>query len=175
MEGVVAVVRRMALFGSLATVRFQLAHAAYFEAAFAYLDEVMRPGSAGFKRILGIEAGKTERVELSGGSFALEQAYLTKPRDQGFFESHRAYIDLQVIVSGEELMEVADVAKLAVDEDFTPGKDLIKYRMFDGASVVRVGAGEAAVFFPVDGHMPTLAVKAPVLLHKTVIKVPVIR
>lgn len=170
-----AVLARMALFGSLATVRAQLAHAAHFQAAFAYLDDVFKPGSAVHARILAVAAGKTERVELSGGAFALEQAYLTKPRVQGFFESHRAYIDVQVIVSGEEYMEVADIAKLILGEDFTPAKDLIKYQMFGAASVLRVGAGEAAVFFPVDGHMPSLAIQSPAMLHKTVIKVPVIR
>jgi YhcH/YjgK/YiaL family protein len=164
----------MALFGSLATVRAQLAHEAHFHAAFAYLEDVFKAGSAAKARILAVPAGKTERVELSGGAFALEQAYLTKPRAQGFFESHRAYIDVQVIVSGEEFMEVADVAKLTVGEDFTPAKDLIKYTLFAGASVLRVGAGEVAVFFPVDGHMPSLAVSEPALLHKTVIKVPVL-
>ncbi|MGC4073118.1 MAG: YhcH/YjgK/YiaL family protein [Nibricoccus sp.] len=165
----------MALFGSIATIRAQLAHAAHFQPAFAYLDDVLKPGGAGLARILAITAGKTERVELSGGAFALEQAYLTKTRDQGFFESHRAYIDVQVIVKGEELMEVADVAKLTLGEDLTPAKDLLKYQMFGAASVLRLGAGEAAVFFPVDGHMPSLAVTAPALLYKTVVKVPVIR
>src|SRR4051812_41867636 len=98
----------MAIFGSIATVRAQLANAAHFQPAFAYLDSVFAPNSAVRARILAIAAGKTERVELAGGAFALEQAYQTKPRDQGFFESHRAYIDVQVIVSGEELLEVAD-------------------------------------------------------------------
>ncbi len=163
----------MALFGSLATVRAQLANTAHFEAAFAYLEEVFKTGSPAHQRILAIEAGKSGRVELAGGAFALEQAYLTKKRSEGFFESHRAYIDVQVIVSGEELLEVADVAKLSLGEDLTPGKDLIKYRMFEAASVLRLGAGEAAVFFPVDGHMPSIAIAAPVLVHKSVIKVPV--
>jgi beta-galactosidase beta subunit len=45
--------------------------------------------------------------------------------------------------------------------------------MFEAASVLRLGAGEAAVFFPVDGHMPSIAIAAPVLVHKSVIKVPV--
>jgi biofilm protein TabA len=164
----------MALFGSLATVRAQLAHATHFQAAFAYLDDVFTPGSAARARIMAVEPGKSGRVELAGGAFALEQAYFTKTRSQAFFESHRAYIDVQVIVSGEELLEVADVAKLAVSEDLTPGKDLIKYHMFDAASVLRLGAGEAAVFFPVDGHMPSLAIQSPGLVHKTVIKVPVL-
>ncbi len=163
----------MALFGSLETLRSQLAPHAHFDTAFAYVEKVLQPGSAENVRVLAIAEGVTERLELGGGVFAMEQVYLTKAREQGFFESHRAYIDLQVIVAGEELMEVADVAKLAVSEDHTPGKDLIKYHMYDAASVVRVSAGEGAVFFPVDGHMPTLAVRAPALLRKTVVKIPV--
>jgi biofilm protein TabA len=164
----------MALFGSLATIRAQLAHAAHFQATFAYLEDVFKSSSTARERILAIEPGKSGRVELAGGAFALEQAYLTKARPDGFFESHRAYIDVQVIVSGEELLEVADVAKLTVSEDLTPAKDLIKYRMFDAASVLRLGAGEAAVFFPTDGHMPSLAIQTPAVVHKVVIKVPVL-
>ena len=163
----------MAIFGSLATIRTQLANAAHFQAAFAYLDDVFKNGSTARERILAIEPGKSGRVELSGGAFALEQAYLTKPRAQGFFESHRAFIDVQVIVSGEELLEIADIAKLSVSEDLTPGKDLIKYEMFAAASVLRLGAGEAAVFFPVDGHMPSIEIHSPTVVHKSVIKVPV--
>jgi uncharacterized protein, YhcH/YjgK/YiaL family len=163
----------MALFGSLSSLRSQLVPHAHFDTAFAYLEKVLQPGSPEQARVLAIPVGVTERIELAGGAFAMEQVYLTKPREQGFFESHRAYIDVQVIVRGEELMEVADVAKLAVSEDFTPGKDLIKYQMYNAASIVRVGAGEGAVFFPVDGHMPTLAVEAPAPLYKTVVKIPV--
>ena len=164
----------MALFGSLATVRAQLAHAAHFQAAFAYLDECLKPGCPGLARILAVDAGKTERVDLSGGAFALEQAYLTKARAEGFFESHRKFIDIQVVVSGEELLEVSEISRLVVSEDLTPGKDLIKYQTPVAPSVLRLRAGEVAVFFPADGHMPSLAVSAPSLVYKTVVKVPVL-
>ena len=164
----------MALFGSLETVRAQLAHAAHFQASFAYLDECLKPGSAGRARILAVGTGKTERVELSGGAFALEQAYLTKARAEGFFESHKKFIDIQVVVSGEELLEVAEISRLVVSEDLTPGKDMIKYATPAAVSVLHLRAGEAAVFFPADGHMPSVAAGAPSLVHKVVVKVPVL-
>jgi len=164
----------MAIFGTLDTLRAQLARPEHFAAALAYVAEVLRPGSAAQARIGGIAAGATERVELAGGAFALEQAYFTNPRTAGRWESHRAYIDVQVIVAGEELMEVADAAQLAVAEDLRPAKDLIFYRPFDGGSVLRVGAGGAAVFFPADAHLPSLRTgAAATLVRKTVVKVPV--
>jgi len=167
--------RRMALFGSITTVRAQLAHADRFQATFAYLDECFRPGTAAFKRVRAIEVGQQERTELGGGAFALEQTYLTKQRPDAFFESHKQYIDVQVIVEGEELIEVADIAKLKLKEDKTPAKDVLIYHMADtdSATALRLGVGDAAVLFPVDGHMPTVAIKTPALVRKIVVKVPV--
>ncbi|HXC02484.1 MAG TPA: YhcH/YjgK/YiaL family protein [Opitutaceae bacterium] len=164
----------MAIFGTLDTLRAQLARPEQFAAMLAYMAEALRPDSAVRARIGGIAAGVTERVELAGGAFALEQAYLTKPRAEGRWESHLAYIDVQVVVAGEELMEVVDAAYLAVAEDLRPAKDVIFYRPFAGGSVLRVRAGEAAVFFPSDAHLPSLSVgAAATLVRKTVVKVPV--
>ncbi len=163
----------MALFGSLATLRQQLGARPAFEAAFAYLDDALHPGSAANLRLQQFAEGEGGRVELSGGAFALEQVYRSKPRTEGFFESHRAYIDVQVVVTGEEYIEVADVAGLSVKEDKTPEKDVILYHMSDVSSRLRLRAGDAAILWPVDGHMPTLATDAPALVRKIVIKVPV--
>jgi biofilm protein TabA len=165
----------MALFGSIATVRAQLAHADRFQATFAYLDECFRPGTAAYQRIRAIEVGKQERTELADGAFALEQVYLSKPRSEAFFESHKKYIDVQVIVAGDEFIEVVDIAKLKLKEDKTPAKDVLIYEMAEAGSVtaLRLGAGEAAVLFPVDAHMPTVAIKEPALVRKIVVKVPV--
>jgi biofilm protein TabA len=164
----------MAIFGTLDALRVQLAQPEHFAATFAYVAEVLRPDSAAQARIGRIAAGTTERVELAGGAFALEQVYLTKPRTEGRWESHCAYIDVQVVVAGEELMEVADVAHLAVAEDPRPVKDLIFYRPFDGGSVLHLRAGETAVFFPSDAHLPALRTgAAPTLVRKAVIKLPV--
>jgi biofilm protein TabA len=166
--------RPMAIFGTLDTLRVQLARPEYFAATLAYMAEMLRPDSAVHERIGRIAAGVTERVELAGGAFALEQVYLTRPRTEGRWESHRAYIDVQVVVAGEELMEVADVAQLAVAEDLRPAKDLIFYQSFNHGSILHVHAGEAAVFFPSDAHLPSLRVgAAATLVRKTVIKVPV--
>lgn len=162
----------MALFGPFAQVKTQVS-AAHFAAALAYVEEALRPGSEAHVRIGRVAAGATERIELAGGAFALEQAYLPKPRTDGFFESHRNYIDVQVIVEGEELMEVEDVSRLVVTQDFTPERDLIKYADTDVGSVLRMRAGDMAIFFPEDGHMPSLHWRGAALVRKTVVKVPV--
>lgn len=163
----------MAIFGPWAAVNNQLARDPRFATALAYVAEAVRAGSPVHARIARITAGQTERVELSGGSFALEQVYEPRLRPDGFFESHRTYADVQVIVEGEELMEVEDVSRLVVNQPYLPERDLIKYADTPVASVLRMRAGDIAVFFPEDGHMPSLRWRAAGLVRKTVVKVPV--
>lgn len=169
---VAAELGRMAIFGPYQQVRKQMI-GARFAAALAYVDEVLQAGSAAHQRAVRVSAGITERVDLDGGSFALEQAYEPKVRSDGFFESHRRYIDVQVIVAGEELMEVEDVSRLVVSQPYLEERDLIKYADPAVSSVLKMRAGDVAVFFPEDGHMPSLRWRAAGLVHKTVVKVPV--
>ncbi len=163
----------MAIFGTLETLKKQTADVAHFQAAWAYLDEAYRPGSATQQRILKLAAGASERVDLGGGVFALEQANLTKVRTEGVYESHRVYIDVQAVIAGTEAMEVCAIGRLTLREDLTPTKDLLFYHDSTGGSRLVVPAGEAAVFFPADGHKPCVCADAPALVHKVVIKVPV--
>jgi biofilm protein TabA len=164
----------MALFGSLATVRTQLVDRPAFRTALAYVEEILRPGSPAHARLQAVATGDTVRVELGDGIFALEQAYVAKPRAEGRWEAHHVYIDVQVVVSGDELMEVTEVSRLSVAEDFTPAKDLLFFGDYAEGSVLRVRAGEVAVFYPIDAHKPSLAAGVPAaLVRKTVVKVPV--
>ena len=163
----------MALFGSLSTVRAQLAASPAFDLAFDYVARVLRPGTPEAARLAAVPVGETLRIELGEGVFALEQAYVAKPAAQGRWEAHEHFIDVQVIVAGRELMGVTDVVRLSLAEDCRPARDLMFFAPFDGGSVLKAGAGDVAVFFPVDGHMPSLADGGPATVFKTVVKVPV--
>ncbi|WP_438479652.1 YhcH/YjgK/YiaL family protein [Oleiharenicola lentus] len=163
----------MAIFAPFAQLSAQAANDPRFTAAFAYVHALLAPGSEGRARIGAIEVGSSKKIDLAGGAFAIEQVYNTKQRPDGFFESHRNYIDVQVIVEGEELMEVEDIARLTVTQPFIEDRDFIKYAHTDLASVLKVRAGDATIFFPEDGHMPSLQWKGPGVVRKTVVKVPV--
>ena len=82
-------------------------------------------------------------VQIDGDRvFAMIQEYNTKPRAQGFWESHRKYIDIQYVVSGVEQMGYVNIAQVtngAYDAD----KDLI---MHEGSgSFILLPAGMAPV------------------------------
>ncbi len=165
----------MALFGPLNVLRNQASGTKGFTIALAYALEAVRRGSVEHDRILSLAAGSSEKMELGEGVFAIEQVYQTKPRSEGFFESHRRYVDVQVIVEGIEAMEAESTSRLSIDQPYLEERDLIKYADITSTSRLLVRAGDAAIFFPADGHMPGLRVvgEGAVLVRKTVVKVPV--
>lgn len=164
----------MALFGSIAAVRAQAPPTPLFTLAFAYIEDLMQEDSSARARIRSIARGEAQKLDLGSGAFAIEQVYETKPRAEGFFESHRKFIDVQVIVEGEELMEVTDVSSIAVKQAYQEERDLITYHDAAHPSQLHLVAGHAAVFFPVDVHMPTVRMgSAASLVRKTVVKIPV--
>jgi len=165
----------MAIYGSIDAVRAQVPPTGGFATALAYLKELFTAGSAVQTRVRALTSGgERNKIDLGHGVFVLEEAYETKLRADGFFESHRKYIDVQAIFEGEELMEVADRARMNARQPYNEARDLIIYEDSSDATLLRVFAGQAAVFFPADVHMPTLRVRAAAVpVRKCVIKIPV--
>jgi len=169
----------MAVFGSLNTVRSQTTGWSGFAVAFPYLDELFREGSEPRAQLFALKEGESQRYEWEGGAFAIAQVYAARPR-YGVFESHRRYHDIQVIVAGEEQIEVAETVALTLTEAYDEERDVAFYADCERASVLRLRAGEAAVFAPCDGHMPSVRSDSSDtgstvggLVYKVVVKVPV--
>jgi len=169
----------MAVFGSLDTVRAQTAGWPGFAAAFGYLDTLFREGSESRALLFALKEGESQRHDLDAGAFAIAQVYAARPR-YGVFESHRRYHDIQVIVAGEERIEVAEAALLTLTQAYDEERDVAFYADYAEVNVLRLGAGEVAVFAPCDGHMPSVRVEAndtgsaAGLVYKVVVKVPIV-
>lgn len=163
----------MALWGTVQTLRQQLIKNSRFSIALDYLERAQTAGTPEHERIMAVPAGEMNRIELGNGVFALEQAYVGKPRTEGRWEAHDRHIDLQAIVAGPERMDVTARAGLVVTEDKLAESDVCFMEDIDGASVWTVRTGEVAVFFPADAHMPSLAAGEPVRIQKTCVKVEI--
>ena len=114
-----------------------------------------------------MEPGKRE---VDGTSlFYLVQSYMTKPRAQGAWESHRTYIDLQYVVEGIERMGWAPTAQLSVTKPYSADTDAALYTG-DGDFII-ARPGTFLVLWPHDAHMPGIAVADPVQVRKVVVKI----
>jgi YhcH/YjgK/YiaL family protein len=111
------------------------------------------------------------RKDLDGNSlYLVVQESMTRPREQGKWEAHRKYIDIQYIARGEERMGFANLSTMQLGEYF-PEKDF--QAMTGIGNHVDVSVGSFAIFFPEDAHMPGLCVDTPKLVKKIVLKVKI--
>lgn len=123
--------------------------------------------------------GKTDLSALEIGKypiaddriFVLVQEYETKDASEKKWESHREYIDIQVVLSGEEAMGYAPASRMAEKEAYRADKDVAIFQCPGREeSVLTIRAGEFAAFFPQDAHRPGCAAGAPAKVRKAVIK-----
>jgi YhcH/YjgK/YiaL family protein len=156
----------MALFGKLQDLRNQIKGEA-FEIALNYLESI---GDEFFK----LQKNECIKEVINPNMFVLKQAYETKERAECFFESHKKYIDIQYMVKGEEIMDVADIQDLRIEKKYDETTDFIQYEnKTSNISTLLVKQGEAAIFFPTDAHQPCIQTDKSELIFKAVIKIAI--
>jgi biofilm protein TabA len=115
------------------------------------------------------------RVEIDGQRvFALVQRYETIATDAPRFEYHRKFIDVQFIVTGTEIIGWVPTERMRVTEPYDADKDIAFGTVQQTQwTPVLLQAGQAAVFYPEDGHAPKLAAGTSSKVAKIVIKIAV--
>ncbi|GHV36828.1 beta-D-galactosidase [Spirochaetia bacterium] len=126
------------------------------------------------------------KFEIDGSKvYALRSSYKTKLPEEVQYESHRRYGDIQMLISGAEIILVCnrDTLKVTVpysnekDIDFlesvpAPASPVVQSAPPAPVHRVILGGTTAAIFFPEDAHKPCLAFSGPPAeVQKLVIKV----
>ena len=93
----------------------------------------------------------------------------SKDFDKTNWESHRKYIDLQCIITGNEKMGVWPVMKATVTKEYDDKKDVANYsaegKFYTGTP------GTFFIFFPSDAHRPNITPGGNQIVKKIVIKI----
>ncbi|QEC65848.1 DUF386 domain-containing protein [Panacibacter ginsenosidivorans] len=130
----------------------------YWDKAFAFLKE---------HDLATMAAG---RYAIDGDNvYAIITENPTKVVDSAKWESHRNYIDLHLVIAGEEKIGVADITKLTVTMPYDVTKDLMNYSG-DGNFYTAV-PGTFFLFFPLDAHRPNITTGGNKPDKKIVIKI----
>ena len=109
--------------------------------------------------------------DLDRGIYYMVQEIQTRPEEGAFFEAHRKYIDIQFVISGDELHGYAPLSSLKTQDAYDQEKDVAFYH--GTGSVFSLSPGSFAIYFPNDAHKPNLMIDKPVPVKKIVVKVPV--
>ena len=123
------------------------------------------------KRILecGAEDGK---IVLDGDSLFINvQSYTSKPESDCGFEAHKKYIDIQLILEGEEIIGYESADKLTLTKEYDGSADYMLYALNGEYDKVRLTRGDFVILFTEEPHAPAIAADTPAPVRKAVVKV----
>lgn len=146
----------------------------HLKKVYEYLVKSVDPSSDVYKRIKSLPIGAFSKFNITSDIFALEQVFITKNRKNCFFESHKKYIDFQLIVEGEELMELVDISNLDIKVKYNSKTDFIIYfnQEKSHTSKILMKNNNLSIYFPNDGHMGLSKNIKMSKVYKTVVKLP---
>lgn len=129
----------------------------YWDEAFAFLNQDLSKLAPGKYPIDGdnVYASVTEDP--------------TKDDDKTVWESHRKYIDLQYVISGEEKIGVSPVADVKIIEPYDEKKDAAHYS--GSGKIYEAKPGTFFLFFPGTAHRPNITTGGNKSDKKIVIKI----
>lgn len=117
--------------------------------------------------LVNIKIGKHE---IDGKNiFAIVSEYEAKNIEQGKWEAHKKYIDIQYVVSGKEKIGYAGINEMKMIGEYNEEKDIL---FFDGeGDLLLVNQGTFALFAPQDVHMPGIRINNGHHVKKIVVKI----
>ncbi|MCI8762239.1 MAG: DUF386 domain-containing protein [Oscillospiraceae bacterium] len=111
-----------------------------------------------------------ERAQLKGEEvYCTKFTYETVPDEEAFFEAHRLYLDIHLMLSGSERVEIASPAAL---EQFDHQGDFYAYRG-EGRHSLVLSPGDFLVVFPDDAHKIKMRVDGRETVTKAVFKIKI--
>lgn len=106
-----------------------------------------------------------------GSIYAMVQEGVTEAIEEGNFESHQKYIDVQIMLDGEEIMEWEDVNNLEECYPYLEEKDAGFYK--GSGQKIHIKKGMFYLVFPHDAHKPCKHEEVPAIYKKVVLKLMV--
>jgi len=104
------------------------------------------------EKILSLENGSYD-VDYNGIKMNVGK-YFTKKENDKFWESHKRYLDVQIMIDGSERVAFNDIRNMK-EKSFDLERDLVILegnKLFD----IIIENGDVLVFFPNDVHKPEL-------------------
>ena len=95
--------------------------------------------------------------------------YTTTTPENRFWEAHREYLDLHLMLQGEEQIDLNFIDNMK-QNDFVPKDDFLPLEGEPNSHVVLTD-GDFLICYPKDGHRTAIAVNEPVTIKKAIFKI----
>lgn len=98
------------------------------------------------------EADVGRKVSINESFYYSVMRYVTKPEYEAELESHRGHVDIQMIVKGEEQMDIADVSRLTIKENYNSDNDVMLWNVPKHMARITLRAGDYIILYPENAH-----------------------
>ena len=125
-----------------------------------------------------IQSMLQEKGELPDGRYELKRGFFkvqrgeTKPLSEGTFESHRKYIDVQILLDGQEEMAWMELNDLTEAIPYDAEKDAARWKG-ERTHHMTISKDIFYIAYPHDGHKAVSHVDEPHVFTKIILKLPV--
>ena len=100
---------------------------------------------------------KTGRYEISDGVYANVDEYEPKIYENCKFEAHKKYIDIQMVLSGEENLEYTNTDGLKISEEYDENRDVMFFENSKtDTDYVHLTPFKFAFIYPHEAHKPQI-------------------
>lgn len=106
--------------------------------------------------------------------YYMVQSYKTRPVSESKLESHRKYVDIQIIVKGKEAMDIVDISRLStVEEQYNDDADVMFWKPVSTMMQTVLREGDYIVLYPEHAHRGSILIDEAENVIKIVGKVKV--
>ena len=114
----------------------------------------------------------TGHYEIENGVYANIDEYSPKQFENCKFEAHKKYIDIQMILSGEENLEYTNADGLEVAEEYDENRDVMFFKNTkNDTDIVNLTPYKFAFIYPHEAHKPQIKTTSD-YVKKVVVKIP---
>ena len=114
---------------------------------------------------------KLGKHEIKDWLYINVQEYITKNKSECKFESHKKYVDIQMMIDGIEAIETSDIDKLELETAYDEDKDVMFWKQKSNQMRSVISDGSYVILYPQNAHMPCIAIDKPIKVKKLVAKV----
>lgn len=117
------------------------------------------------------ESTEKGKHEIDGSRlFYLISEDMTEPFEKRRAEYHARYLDIQIVLKGQEGMTFSVLPAGKPDTDWLADKDIAFLAEGEQEKTLILNEGDFVVFYPQEVHKPLCAVGAPAPVRKAVVK-----
>lgn len=118
-----------------------------------------------------IDKFEVGRYEYDWGFFMVQEG-VTKGLNEGKFETHEKYVDVQILLEGSEVLAWADSKELFEAEPYNDVKDATYYQKGSVENRMKITPNMFYICFAHDGHKAVRHIDFPTRYKKIVLKLP---